>query len=199
MLYKLAHFLQDKCTWIWRFAEWSNDLLFTFFYKSKLKKVSNFSSRYIGRYRIVEASVNNVSALLKFFEEQPKDALKYFQPHSFDETTLTKLARNRSFLSYLVMQDSIVVGYFFLRCYIIGRCYQGKICDYRWRGKGIGKMMDTLTPKIAGIIGIPVYASINKKNVASLKSVQAVNDVKILKEFSNGDILIQYLPQGERK
>lgn len=105
------------------------------------------------------------------------------------------MASNKGFLSYIVMKDSQVVGYFFLRCYFMGKCYRGYMTDYRWYRKGINRLMGEVATDIAVALGITMYGSINKDNVASLKSAESVNDIRVIKVHDDGDMIVEYLPK----
>jgi hypothetical protein len=130
--------------------------------------------------------------LARFFKEQPGSAFEFFKPHAFDAKTLDKLCSNKSFLAFVVKENNRIVGYFFLRCFFIGKCFRGKIVDYRHRNKGIAKMMGLIMHNIAQYLGIPAYSTISPDNVASLKSSGAVAEFEILKQLDNGDYYVKY-------
>ena len=60
-----------------------------------------------------------------------------------------------------------IVGYFFLRPFVNGKCFRGRIADYCSRGKGIGKLM-----------------------------AKAVSDVRIIKTLDNGYYYIECKPKN---
>ena len=53
--------------------------------------------------------------------------------------------------------------------------------------------MGTISMDIAQKLGIRLFGTISKGNAASFKSAQAVNNIKVIKEFENGDLYIEYL------
>lgn len=194
-LYNVAHEIRENCPWMWNLIEMTNGWIFSIRYRKSLKKIENIIRVNEGEYHVVPASFENASQLTKFFSEQPEEEFLFFRPHPFDEKSLKKMAKNRGFLSFCVMKDDIIVSYFFLRCYFIGKCYLGRIVDYRWQGKGLGKLMRKLASEIAVNFGMPVYGTINKQNIASLKSASAVNGLRIIEELTNGDMIVEYLPK----
>lgn len=197
MLYKLAHILRDKFPWMWNLIEWLNGLFFVLRYAKKIGRINDILVNHQLDYKVMKVDETISKDLSVFFAEQPENDYVFFRPHKFDEKTLRKLTRNKSFLSFVVMKENKIVGYFFLRCFFIGKCYRGYMTDYRWRRKGINRLMGEVSTEIAVSLGIPMYGSINKKNIASMKSVEAVNIIRIIEELSNGDMIVEYLPRRD--
>ncbi len=193
MLYKLAHLLRDRFPFLWNGIEYVNSLAFYLIYRSKLKKVSfkGLSEEYIIR----EASIKDVSALVEFFGQQPKEAFTFFHPHGFNEKAIAHVVKNRAFLTFGVWHDKELVGYFFLRCFFNGKGYRGRMVDNRWNNKGIGKLMSLAINHIAFTLGIRMFSSISPENYASLASVKATCDMKVIKTLENGYFYIEILPQ----
>ena len=50
--------------------------------------------------------------------------------------------------------------------------------------------------EISSFLGLHVYGTIAPENIASMKSAQAANDVKIIETLRNGDYLVEYLPKS---
>jgi hypothetical protein len=115
-------------------------------------------------FRIEALATSNVEALALFFSEQPEESFDYFKPHGFDVLSLKKLCADKSFLAYVVLADHAVVGYFFLRGFFMGKCYRGYITDYRWRRKGINKLMGLVCDGYSSAIEYPdVWNYISRK------------------------------------
>ena len=115
LLYKIAHILQSHVRPIWQVVEWGNGVLFKIQYGRKQRKSElGVLPGYPNVRRVQEADVD---ALESFFAMQPAEAFEYFQPHSFNKKTLKRLSRNPSFLMYVYLRESEIVGYFFLRCF----------------------------------------------------------------------------------
>lgn len=194
MLYQIAHYIRAHFAFFWDFLEWINSCFFELIYLSKLRTLSSVCLKNNhSLYNIREAELPDAYKLSLFFHEQPESAFAYFKPHGFDEVALRKLICRKSFLIYIVEKDSKIVGYFFLRSFCNGTAYLGKMVDYEFQGKGIGKLMCQTAMDISIHLGLRMFESINKKNIASMKSSAVLKQV-IVKELKDGDLLIEDLP-----
>ena len=194
MLYEIAHIIKDRFRFLWEFVESSNGCLFAIRYGNKLKGLNYIMSSLSSDYCIRQTNEGDIKSLVKFFEEQPEDAFKFFHPHEFDEKSIRKIIKNKAFQTFVVLEADKLQGYFFLRSYFNGKCFRGRMADYRTRGKGIGKLMAKAIEKIAVYEGLKMYASISLDNLASLNSAKAVSNVKILKVLDNGYYYIEVTP-----
>lgn len=202
MLYKFAHILRDRFPIIWNLIgilnSWLFDLKFRKFgagINNILKKYSEESTARGKSLRFERVNEENVNALAKMFSEQPTEAFEYFKPHDFDIKTLKGLAKDKSFLAYVVLVDHQVVGYFFQRSFFWGKSFRGYMTDYRWRRCGINRLMNLCATEISSLMGLRVFGTISPNNVASLKSAQSANKVNIIEQMDNGDYYVQYLPK----
>ena len=196
MLYKIAHILRDRFGFLWNLVEWGNALVFALTYRSALKKIPAILQECSGTYTLRLTELTDVAALATFFAEQPEDAFSFFKPHAFDENSLKKIIRNKAFLTFLVLDKEKIVGYFFLRCFVNGKSFRGKIVDYRYRGKGIAKLQGLAMTKVAVALGVRMFGTISPDNYASLASSKAVNETRIVATLDNGYYYIEYLPKG---
>lgn len=199
MLYKLAHIIRDKFGFLWNIIEWGNAFVFALTHKSALQKIPGILQECSGQFTLRVAAPSDAALLATFFAEQPEEAFKFFKPHAFDEKTLSKIIRNRAFLTFLVLDGEKIVGYFFLRCFVNGKSFRGRIVDYRWRNKGIAKQMGLTMNKIIAVLKVRLFGSISSDNYASLQSTKAVNDIRIIKTLENGYYYIEYLPKKDEK
>ena len=197
MLYKLAHILRDRFGFLWNIIEWCNAFVFALTHGAALKKIPGILEECSGQYTLRLAALADAAPLATFFADQPEEAFKFFKPHAFDEKTLSKIIRNKAFLTFLVLDGEKIVGYFFLRCFVNGKSFRGKIVDYRYRGKGIAKLEGLAMTKVAVATGIRMFGTISPDNYASLASSKAVNEVKIVETLDNGYYYIEYLPKRE--
>ena len=199
MLYKLAHILRDKFGFLWNIIEWCNALVFALTHRAALKKIPEILQEFSDKFTLRLAAPADAAPLAAFFAEQPEEAFKLFKPHAFDEKTLSKIIRNRAFLTFLVLDGEKIVGYFFLRCFMNGKSFRGKIVDYRYRGKGIAKLQGLAATKVASALEMRVFGTISPENYASLASSKAVNETRIIKTLENGYYYIEYLPKKDEK
>lgn len=197
MLYRIAHILRDRFPFIWELIGWINSLLFGLRYKNKLIAVSQITKLYKkDGFHINPLTQENATLLAKMFAEQPKESFDYFKPHEFNVKTLRKLATDKSFLAYIVCNDEgRPVGYFFMRSFFWGKCFRGYFTDYRWRRRGINKQMNLCATAIATKLGLRSFGTIAPDNIASLKSAESANQVKVIEILDNGDYFVEYLPK----
>lgn len=196
MLYELAHFVKDKLGFLWDAVEWGNKTVFILQHKRGMKDIPEILRKVSNDTLTVRLTKeNDVCGLVTFFAEQPEEAFTFFKPHGFDEKSLNKVLRNRSFMTFVVTEDEKIVGYFFLRSFVNGKCFKGRMVDYRQRGKGIAKFMGIAINNIATHLGMRIYTTISPENYASLASTKAVNDIKIVKTLENGYYYIECTPK----
>lgn len=200
MLYKLAHLLRDYCGFLWNWAEGLNSFLFRIRYGKKIKELPLVMKRYCkDGVRMRCAKVEDAEALASFFAKQPEEDFEFFRPHAFDSRSIAVLLKRTSFMGFLVETAEgdahpEIVGYFFLRSFVHGQTYLGKMVDHAHQGQGIGKMMCKAAMDVAVTLGVRMFESINKKNMASMRSTGAVLKQVVLQELEHGDLLIEDLP-----
>lgn len=197
MLYELAHTIQSYLPFVWNLIEDMNSFLFVVRYGKKLKVVPNILNSFSTSFSLCVAENSDAPDLAEFFSRQPVSAYEYFKPHNFDRKTIEELVRRKSYLFFLVKDEEKIVGYYFLRCFFMGKSYLGKIVDVDYRGKGIGKLMCLSAMEVATSMGLHMYETISKNNIASLYSTQKVLDTKILKEMPGNYIYIEDLPKAK--
>lgn len=199
MLYQIAHILRDRCSWLWNILGVVLSWLFSIRYGRRLKQIPIVLTKHSQGnpfgLSLEALSRENVQALAKMFSEQPDEAFTYFRPHGFSSKELRVLVRDSGFLAYVVKDGNQVVGYIFQRSFFWGKAYRGYITDYRWQRRGVNKLMNTFMTEISSLLGLKVYGTISPANVASLKSAESANEVKMVKSLSNGDYFVQYLPK----
>ncbi len=199
-MYRLAHILQKNCPWLWYLIEWLNGWLFYFHYRKRLQGIGVILRKYQSDYTVKELEREDVPSLATFFAEQPEEAFEYFRPHAFDEKTLRRLAINRSYLAFVVYPNDTekqqIISYFFIRCYFIGKGFRGYMVDYRYRNRGISKLSAMVMTDVAKTLGILTFGTIAPKNISSMKSQGAVNDIRIIEQLPNGDYYVEYVSRS---
>ena len=194
MLYKLAHILRDKFGFLWNLIEWGNAFVFALTHRDALKKIPAILQECSGTYKLRFAEQADATALAAFFAEQPEETFTFFKPHAFDEKTLSKIIRNQAFLTFLVLDGEKIVGYFFLRCFVNGKCFKGYIVADAYRGRGIAKLEGIAMNKVNEALGLRMFGSISPENFASMAAAKSVNEVRILETLENGDFYVEFLP-----
>ena len=194
-MYQLAHFIIKHFPFLWDIVEFFNEKLFLLRYGRRLKQLYVCLEKYKGEYLIKEATLDDLSPLVSFFARQPQESYEFFQPHGFDEKSLKTLIKRKSYLMYIVEKGDDIIGYLFLRCFFMGKCYRGKMVDINWRGKGIAVLMGKVATDVSSALGLRMFGTISKANAASLFSSQASNEIRIVKELPNDYLYIEYLPK----
>ena len=105
------------------------------------------------------------------------------------------MVKNKSFLTFVVLKDDVTVGYFFLRCFVNGKCFRGKIVHKDWQGRGIAKLMGMAMTKVSQHLDLCMFGSISPENYASMASAKASNDIKVHKILENGYYYIEFSPK----
>ena len=137
--------------------------------------------------------MGDIDALIELRKRQRDDYLKYFDPHRFDQPTLEKMVRNKAYVLMKVTpkNQNEVVGYFFLRCFFIGKAFHGLIVDERYINRGMGTLMWRISNEICTANHLKMYATVSKNNIPSLVSAGKSTDVIIKKDLPNDFLLIE--------
>lgn len=195
MLYKIAHLLRDKFPFIWYTIEKVNEWLFVLRYG---KKVKNMAVTCVPEgYELVELKDIDTTLIVKFFEHQPEEAYTFFKPHGFDEKSIKRLQKNKSYLAYLLIDkaNGQIAGYCFNRCFFQGKGFRGRMVDVNYRGKGLGIAMNKMLNEVGFGIGLRLFESVSKDNVASYKSALSASNVKVVKELPHNELYLEILPE----
>lgn len=194
MLYKIAHILRDKLSWLWNIIEWGNGVLFSLRY-GKLLKRFEFTTVPEG-YDIFPILKVSTDQLVSFFEQQPEDAYTYFRPHGFDEKSIKRLQKNKAFLGYVLKdkENGEIAGYCFNRCFFHGQGFRGRMVDMNYRGKGLGTAMNKILNEVGLKIGLRLFETVSKDNVASYRSALSASKVKVVKEMEGNELFLEILP-----
>lgn len=194
MLYKIAHFLRDKLPFIWDLVDMLNSLLFQLRYARKLGLVeNNVMAKYAEKSELTVVRLREVPTeiLTSFFAAQPEEAYTFFKPHGFDVNSLKKLQRNRSFLGYVLMDGERIAGYCFLRSFFMGKGFRGRMVGIDYRGRGQGTLMNKLMNEIGFGIGLRLFETVSKDNVASYRSALSASNVKIVEELEHNELYLE--------
>lgn len=195
MLYEIAHIIKDRFLFLWGIVEWGNAKLFYLMHKKRLMEVNSVLESVSNDYRFRTTTEEDVEKLVVFFACQPKEAFEFFKPHEFDGKAIRRVVKNKAFLTFVVLKDDTIVGYFFLRCFVNGKCFRGKIVHKDWQGCGIAKLMGVVMTKVSQHLDLCMFGSISPENYASMASAKASNDIKVHKILENGYYYIEFLPK----
>lgn len=196
MLYTIAHFLRDKMPFIWDLIDLLNSFLFSLRYGRKLKSVELVVLQQYTQsagMQIVRLRDVPTNQLVEFFAAQPEDAYTFFKPHDFDCNSLKKLQRNRSFLAYILMDEGKVAAYCFVRSFFMGKGFRGRMVGMDLRGRGLGTLMNKLMNDIGFGIGLRLFETVSKDNVASYRSALSASNVRVVEELEHNELYLEIL------
>lgn len=194
MLYILAHFLRDRLGWLWNLIERVNGAIFLLRYSRKLKAL--VLKDVPEGYKLVTIRDVASKRIVEFFNHQPEEAFTFFRPHGFDAKSIKRLQKNRAFLGYVLIDKSNgqIAGYCFNRCFFHGVGYRGRMVDVNYRGKGLGTAMNKILNEVGFGIGLRLFETVSKDNVASYKSALSASNVKVVKEMPHNELYLEILP-----
>ena len=196
MLYAIAHFFRDNMPWLWDLIDVLNSFLFTMCYARRLRLISGEGIIIKGlplKFKIVPIREIPTEQLVAFFALQPKEAFEFFKPHGFDVKSIKKLQRNKAFLAYVLLDGHQISGYCFNRSFFHGKGFRGRMVDIDYRGMGLGIMMNRILNKVGFGIGLKVFETVNKDNIASYRSAMSASNVRILEELDGKDLYLEIL------
>lgn len=183
--------MQSHMPWLWQMVEWGNDILFMLRFGRQRGLPAGADG-----FSLAWATKDDVAEMERFFARQPKEAFEFFKPHEFDAKTLEKLVRRRSFLMFLVRNETKeLVGYGFVRSFFNGKGFLGKMTDRDCRGKGVGTLIVRSAMQVCTAMNLRMLESISPDNKASMCCSQAACDVTVLEQMADGTLLIEDRPK----
>ena len=194
MLYKIAHILRNKMGWLWNLIERLNSMLFSIRYGKRLRGFS-FTTVPEG-YNVVAMRDVPTEHMVAFFEHQPEEAFEFFHPHGFDKKSIKRLQHNKAFLGFVLIEQAReeIAGYCFNRCFFHGLGFRGRMVDINYRGKGLGTAMNKILNEVGFGIGMRLFETVSKDNVASYRSALSASKVKVVKELPHNELHLEILP-----
>lgn len=193
---KVLLFIKHRIGFLWHIIEAINDFFFHFLFSKELERVVSSvlkeNERELFNYRRLKRE--DVTSLTRLIDNQSSTDLEYFNPHSFDERSVIKQIKKKSFLMMGAFSDDEMVGYFFLRFFTNRKCFVGRLIDKEYRGRGIGVIMNKMMYGIAWKMKFRCLSTISKNNNAVIKAHSGNKHMIILKELKNDYLLIEFLP-----
>lgn len=204
MLYAIAHFLRDKMPWLWDLIDLINSALFRLRYGSKLKvECLKLKEKILeskdgeSRFKAVEMREVPTEKLVEFFARQPEEAYTFFKPHGFDAKAIKKLQKNKAFIAFLLVDETNgnIAGYCFNRSFFHGKGFRGRMVDINYRGKGLGTTMNKILNEVGFGIGLRLFETVSKDNVASYRSAISASNFKVVEELPHNELYLEILPE----
>ena len=199
MLYALAHILRDKLPWVWDVVDTANSKLFDVRYGKRLKSFK-FSVVPKGYFPVPIREVT-AERLVRFFDHQPEESYRFFKPHGFDSESIKKLQKNKAFLAYVLIDESNgnFAGYCFNRAFFFGKGFRGRMVDIDYRGRGLGTMMNRMLNEVGFGIGLRLFETVSKDNVASYRSAVSASGFRVVKELPHNELYLEILNDMKQK
>lgn len=197
MLYSIAHFLRDKLPFIWDLIDLLNSWIFGLRYGSKLRAVESATLKKYSKdcnMKIVPMREVSAEKLEKFFAAQPVEAYEFFKPHGFDAKSIKKIQRLNSFLAYIMLDGDNVAAYCFIRSFFMGKGFRGRMVGISHRGRGLGTLMNRMMNDVGFGMGLRLFETVSKRNVASYRSAMSASNIKVLEEMEDDELYLEILP-----
>jgi hypothetical protein len=194
MITRILLYIKHHLKFLWRIIENINSLLFSFLHRKKVYR--NANARIALRNDIFTCKILGNSDLVKLqnlINTQHEKDLTYFKPHGFDIKSLRRLNADPAFLMMGVFEKDKLVGYFFLRCFWNRKCFVGRLIDYKYRGKGIGWIMNNIMYNVAWDSGFRCLSTISRNNSAVMTAHSRNPAMIILKELQNDYLLVEFV------
>ena len=64
-----------------------------------------------------------------------------------------------------------------------------------YRGKGLGTDMNKMLNEVGFSIGLRLFETVSKDNIASYKSALSASNVKVIKELPHNELYLEILPE----
>ncbi len=137
-------------------------------------------------------TVDDANALIDMLDGVDEDHLKYFHPHGLDAKSIPAILRRQDIMTYGLFIDDKMYAYAILKLFPTGKAYLGRLVAPEMAGKGIGKFLAKYLYYQASLLEFQVCSTISQKNLASLKSHQAVRPYQVVSKLPDDYLLIKY-------
>jgi hypothetical protein len=197
----LLIYIKHHLHFIWDLIERVNDFIFNILYKKRLKKALRevFSTLGSQPYTYRKMEQNDLEELYSMINNQDPADLKFFHPHDFDQKSLSRQFKKNAFLMMAVYDNSKMAGYFFLRFFMNGKCFVGRLIDKDYRGKHIGKVMNRIMYETAWKMNFRCLSTISKNNQFVMRSHADNQKMVVLKDLQNDYLLVEFLDNKENQ
>ena len=182
-----------KFPWLWNRIESLNGSLFRLRYRN----MDRIAGKILGRVDVASCRFSlleqtDLPVLEALLAGQPEGYLSWFAPHRFDRETLDRLFRNPAFLMMKVTDpEGSMAGYFFLRCFFIGRAFAGLMVDHGWQNRGLGTAIWAACADICGEVGLRMQATVSTENIASMASCRKGTDCRTVQALEDHYLAVE--------
>lgn len=134
----------------------------------------------------------DAEALFELINSQDATDIKYFSPHGFDLNSIQLQFKIRSFLMMGAFDGEKMIGYFFLRFFANKRCFVGRLLDKKYRGKGLGPVMNDIMYETSWAMNFRCLSTISRNNNAVIRAHAKNPSMIVLKELPNNYLLVEF-------
>jgi len=192
---RILIFIKHHLRFVWTIIEWGNGLVFSTIYKPKLGKVipevlNEFS---VPPYSYRRIGLQDSGLIFELIKSQNLPDLKYFNPHGFDMASIKEQSKKNSFLMMGTFDGDKMAGYFFLRFFANRECFVGRLVDKNYRGKGIGKVMNSIMYQIAWRMDFRCLSTISRNNSLVMRAHSKNSNMIVLKELQDDYLLVEFV------
>lgn len=140
-----------------------------------------------GRFGTIRSLVDkDLTTLHAFLSGIPAQYFSYFHPHSFSMDGLHKVLSSTRISCYGLFVDADLVAYCLIKLFPTRQAYCGLIVHPEYAGWGIGKFLWRYLIWQSYLLGALPAATVHMDNVASLRSLQAVEPQTGTHKLRNG-------------
>ena len=86
-----------------------------------------------------------------------------------------------------------IAGYCFNRSFFHGVGFRGRMVDINYRGKGLGTAMNKILNEVGFGIGLKLFETVSKDNIASYRSAMSASNVKVVKELEHNELYLEII------
>ena len=93
------------------------------------------------------------------------------------------------------MENGQVAAYCFVRSFFMGKGFRGRMVGMAFRGRGLGTLMNKLMNDVGFGIGLRLFETVSKDNVASYLSALSASKVKVVEELEHNELYLEILSE----
>lgn len=188
-------FIKHHLNILWKPIEWGNGFFFSILYKSMIERIlpNVFDEFGNSRFSFRRLNTGDMAWLCDFIKSQPIIDLEYFHPHGFDNKSLNRQVKKKAFLMMGTFDGEKLIGYFFIRFFANKKCFVGRLIDVNYRGREIGRIMNSIMYQIAWRMNFRCLSTISQNNTAIMKAHSRNSNMVVIKELPNDYLLVEFV------
>jgi len=193
---RVVYVIKQKVPFVYTLLEKASSGLTSFLYRGGIRRAmeaGTLTGTVGGKQAVIRClTVADSEPLTEMLERQPEEHLTYFHLHGFDRDSLRRILRRRSVMTYGLFVDNRLCAYALLKLFPTRKAYLGRLVSPEMAGKGLGKFLSRYLYWQAYLLGFQPCSTINKNNLASLKSHEAVRPFHVVSTLPNDFLLIRF-------